>query len=132
MIKDIGHEKATYDNELDFWCKNVLGTDFYKGIYSSDNYPKLHKNTAIIVNEDDSNGPGIHWVALYKGKNNKTYMYDSFGRDKSKVLKSYKGGLKYPQRDKEQQEWQDNCGQLTVSWMYLAKNYPYDDVAKYI
>lgn len=38
--------------------------------------PKL--NEAAVVNLDDKNGPGIHWVAYRKTGKNVTY-FDSFG-----------------------------------------------------
>lgn len=41
--------------------------------------PKPNKNECAIVNLDDKNGPGTHWVAFKKIGTNIQY-YDSFGQ----------------------------------------------------
>ena len=50
----------------------------FKGVYSTDNLPKI-KDGAYVINPDEYSDIGTHWVALHvDGANNVTY-FDSFG-----------------------------------------------------
>ena len=50
----------------------------FNGVFSRDNLPNTIKNGAYVINLDEYNDIGTHWVALYV--NNKTITYfDSFG-----------------------------------------------------
>jgi|JI10StandDraft_1071094.scaffolds.fasta_scaffold89124_4 hypothetical protein len=50
-------------------------------VYSVDELPKkLAKQKSMIVNLDNSDGPGTHWVAVYNGLNQEFALYcDPFG-----------------------------------------------------
>ena len=55
-------------------------------IYSRDNLPKI-KDEAYLVNLDEHESSGTHWIALYANNDNVTYI-DSFGVEKhSKEIK---------------------------------------------
>ena len=57
-------------------------------IYSRHNLPKI-KDEAYIVNLDELESSGTHWIALYVNKGNVTYL-DSFGVEKhSKINKKF-------------------------------------------
>ena len=50
----------------------------FNGVFSRDNLPNTIKNSAYVLNLDEYQDIGTHWVALYV--NNKTATYfDSFG-----------------------------------------------------
>ena len=50
----------------------------FNGVFSRDNLPSTIKNGAYVINLDECQDIGTHWVALYV--NNKTVTYfDSFG-----------------------------------------------------
>ena len=50
----------------------------FNGVFSGDNLPNTIKNGAYVINLDEYQDIGTHWVALYV--NNKTVTYfDSFG-----------------------------------------------------
>ena len=50
----------------------------FNGVFSRDNLPNSIKNGAYVINLDEYNDVGTHWVALHV--NNKTIIYfDSFG-----------------------------------------------------
>ena len=49
----------------------------FNGVYSRDNLPKAIKKGAYVINLDDYNDIGTHWIALYI-RNNCIY-FDSFG-----------------------------------------------------
>ena len=49
----------------------------FNGVYSRNNLPKI-KDEAYVINLDEYESIGTHWVALYVNDNNITY-FDSFG-----------------------------------------------------
>ena len=59
--------KEYYENKLRF-----------NGVYSRDNSPKTIKNRAYVINLDEYEDVGTHWIALYVKDNEITY-FDSFG-----------------------------------------------------
>lgn len=112
--------KTTYLNELYDVGKMLLGPKF-KGVYASDRIPKL-SNEYAILNLDTSGEPGSHWISI-ANHNNKTYVYDSFGRSNVKIIKSltYSGNGKIidTDRDVEQDLLETNCGARCLSWLVL-------------
>lgn len=78
------------------------------------------KNECAIINLDDINGPGTHWVAYYK-KHRYAYYFDSFGNlrpplelidylgSETKILYNYK---KYQNYDTV------ICGHLSIRFLY--------------
>ena len=49
----------------------------FNGVYSRNNLSKI-KDEAYIINLDEYESIGTHWIALYVNDNNVTY-FDSFG-----------------------------------------------------
>jgi len=115
---------------------NDLGLTFFDrrtwgGVHPYDTVPieKYKNKTYLIVNTDDSNGPGIHWMSIIKNKSN-IYVYDSFGRRTSNVLKKFnrrvlKGGYRIVEskRDAEQSDYQEDCGLRCIAWLLVARKY---------
>ena len=56
-----------YSNELRF-----------NGVYSRDNLPKITKKGAYVINLDEYENAGTHWIALFI-KTNEVIYFDSFG-----------------------------------------------------
>ena len=50
----------------------------FNGVYSRDNLPKTIKSGAHVINLDEYEDLGTHWIALYV-KNNEITCFDSFG-----------------------------------------------------
>ena len=55
----------------------------FNGVYSRNNLPKI-KDGAYVINLDEFESIGTHWIALYLNGNNKrasydTIYFDSFG-----------------------------------------------------
>ena len=48
------------------------------GCFSKDQIPLIENNKSIIMNLQNSNQPGSHWIAL-KRVNNTLFVFDSFG-----------------------------------------------------
>ena len=51
---------------------------FYIGTYSKDNVPLLNNNQSTIINLQDSDKNGSHWVS-YKKIGSKIFYFDSYG-----------------------------------------------------
>jgi hypothetical protein len=52
----------------------------FVGVFSRNNTPYLKKNHSLILNLDDEEGSGTHWVALCKKKDgSKVLFFDSYG-----------------------------------------------------
>ena len=50
----------------------------FNGVYSRDNLPKITKKGAYVINLDEYENTGTHWVALFI-KTNEVIYFDSFG-----------------------------------------------------
>ena len=63
---------------------NIERSEYYKneprfnGVYSRNNLPKTIKKGAYVINLDEYENTGTHWVALFV-KTNETIYFDSFG-----------------------------------------------------
>ena len=51
----------------------------FSGVYSRNKLPKI-KNGAYVINLDEYESIGTHWIALYVNEDNIAY-FDSFGVD---------------------------------------------------
>ena len=51
----------------------------FNGVYSRNKLPKI-KNGAYVINLDEYESIGTHWIALYVNEDNIAY-FDSFGVD---------------------------------------------------
>ena len=50
----------------------------FNGVYSRNNLPKTIKKGAYVINLDEYENTGTHWVALFV-KTNEAIYFDSFG-----------------------------------------------------
>lgn len=114
----IGNE-TTWSNDLTELGKVLLGDKFI-GVFSADNIPQeiYKRDVYALVNLDDSDEPGSHWIAL-ASVDGVVHVYDSFGRMTSKILPSLKGGFIDADEDAEQHIKETNCGQRSLSWLVL-------------
>lgn len=110
----MGNE-TTDSEQLDAFGKSQIPS--YIGTFAFDVLPKLLNGQSAIINQDSSQGSGIHWVAVHQ-KGGKLYGFDSFNRkinrfvpirqriDDGAVNKNVK------QRMKE-----TDCGQRSLAWL---------------
>ena len=89
MLVDILGNGSTNNEDLEKIGLYYLFGGVFKGVYASDQMPKLNNNEMCIINTDDSKGRGEHWIACYRYKN-KTYCYDSFDRDVRSLSEHWK------------------------------------------
>lgn len=124
FIKKLGN-KALDNHQIDKIGKKEFKT-VWQGCNSQDEI--VWKPGFQIINTDPSDKPGTHWIGLYiTGKT--IYVYDSFGRPTSKLLKiltrqakSKKVRIVDSEYDKEQWGLSEICGLLCMSWLLVARD----------
>jgi hypothetical protein len=133
IIEEKLGNNITNNIELTKLGKKIFGRK-YIGTYSADKIPKMSNNKYCIVNLDNSNEAGSHWIALVKN-HDKVMIYDSFGRKTISILpnlvQSGNGYIVESENDPEQKIIENNCGQRCLSWLLVYDNYGFD-VAKMI
>lgn len=134
MVELIGHNNTTFDGELDVVGKKLFGRKF-RGVFPSDKIPTLKESEMAILNLDESDEPGTHWVAVYKN-DREILIYDSFGRDTYRIIPSLKGSgngkISAAENDAEQSEDETNCGQWCLAFLYMVDKYCKEDVARFL
>ena len=121
----MNNHSTTFSTELNRIGKYLLGNKF-KGVFSADNIPTLQNEQYCIVNLDRSYESGSHWVSLAR-KNNKTYFFDSFGRNDKQILpllsKSGNGKILNTDSDPDQRISEYNCGQKSIGFLVFFELY---------
>ena len=137
ILKEYIGNDTTYNDDLERKGKKIFGSRFL-GVFSSDKLPTNIKSREMyIANLDKSNESGSHWIAVYK-KNNKLYVYDSFGRKSKKIIPSIyrkKGAsikIKDTQYDAEQHKKEENCGLRSMVALYMFDHHEPELISKYL
>ena len=117
-------KQITFSNVLDDIGKKMFNESF-KGVYPVDKIPEMNEGNVCIINVDTSNLPGSHWIGCGV-HNNRLYVYDSFGRSQDKLKNMYSSLKKEykitePENDPEQSIQENNCGQRSLSWIFVFK-----------
>jgi len=111
---------TTWSPDLERAGKTLFGRKF-RGVFTSDNLPKLKSGNMAIVNLDSSDEEGSHWIGVVKEKKT-TLIYDSFGRKLHKIIpnafKKYKS-VQSTEMDKEQRESEEDCGARSLAFLYV-------------
>jgi len=79
----------------------------------------LKNNQSVVINLDDIQGPGTHWVCIIH-KNRRLFYYDPFGiehmpTDVNKYIKRHKNSSCYTSTEQNQNMLSNKCG-----WFCLA------------
>ena len=118
--------KGLDNYEMDKIGKKYLGNKF-KGVFAVNNIP--FKPGLYIVNTDKANKPGLHWIAVKQTKT-KIYIYDSFSRKSSNILKilydkAIKKGLKIIDVNTETDQYDKSevCGSISLSWLITINKF---------
>lgn len=105
-------------NELDI-IKYTNHLPHFRGVFMRNNLPnQCYQKECGIINLDDVDGPGTHWVAYHKN-NNITYYFDSFGnlRPPQEFIK-YLGSSKIYYNYKNYQNFGTIiCGHLCIQFL---------------
>lgn len=124
----LGSKTTTFSSDLLRIGKSLLKGKF-AGIFPSDKIPVLtEKVPYAIVNVDDSNESGSHWLAIARDSSGKIIFYDSFGRPDKFILPSLggsgqRGEIVDTDMDREQKIKETNCGQRSLGWLLFFDKY---------
>ena len=122
IISVVG-QGAMFSDDLERVANKLLGKKDFAGVYPVDKIQFPDKTRFQILNTHRSDQPGEHWFAVVKGKN-KLYIYDSFGRSTMEIAPSLlKKTIKIIESDRDAEQTMDemNCGQRSVSWLFVWK-----------
>lgn len=125
-------------NELEIdkvlW-KNPITRRIYMGTFPSNSIPYIKKfPAAMIVNFDEADQPGSHWVALYAPNRFECLYFDSFGRPKETVdgiSKYLHNSFLFVERQRVgiQDIASDVCGHYAIYFIYMtALGVPYKKI----
>lgn len=122
MQNALGND-STFSNDLQRLAIQLFG-DSFKGVYASNKIPDLNEiKKYAIINLDNSNQPGSHWVAVaYSEETDSIIFYDSFGRHSKKILPEiHDRYIKVVDTDSdaEQRIKENNCGQRALAWLLI-------------
>lgn len=101
---------------------------FFRGVFMRNSLPQggVCRNESGIVNLDDSEGPGTHWVA-YAKRGDRAVYFDSFGnlrppRELVRYLGESETKIEY-NRTSYQRYNQNICGQLCLQFLLTVDRY---------
>jgi len=102
------------------------------GVFAADQLPQKEFPGAYVVNTDESNQPGQHWVAFYTEKDT-TECFDSYGQNPGKYSEKIKEWLEETysvvQDDRLQSSDSTVCGQYCMYFILLrAYGYSFQDI----
>jgi len=91
-----------------------LGIKNFRGVFVRDELPKKCKNKECgILNLDDSDGNGTHWVCWFK-KSSKKLCFDSYGLPPPVELVNYMRRPVYYNSERVQPDNEVFCGHLCL------------------
>jgi hypothetical protein len=129
IIENAIGKEITDENQLRSLGKDLFGKTF-TGVYAVDKLPILQNKQCCIINLDKSYENGSHWVSIYK-HNSKYCIYDSFGRQSSKILSSLKKlKIRDSDYDPEQKIAENNCGQRSMAWLWCINDIGIENALK--
>ncbi len=120
----------TSSHQLNELGRKLFGKQFV-GSFGADRIPTLLAGQYCIINLDDHDEPGSHWVAIIKHKKKEILIYDSFGRKTQKILPDLFDRKAHPrdfiiteaENDSEQKIQEENCGQRSLSALMVYHIY---------
>jgi len=99
---------------------------YFRGIFMRTTLPReVRRNENGIVNLDNAEGPGTHWVA-YAKRGNRAIYFDSFGnlRPPKELMRYLENNVTHIEynRTPYQRYDQSNCGQLCLQFLQMVDN----------
>lgn len=120
--------KTTYLSQLKRCGIDLFGHSF-EGVFPADKIPQLNTSKYCILNLDKSTEPGSHWIAVAKD-GDKSYVYDSFGRDFNEIIPSIKfsgnGTIIDVDDDAEQNVIETDCGARCLAFLLVCEHWGVD------
>lgn len=110
---------TTSSLQLDRIGRKILGDDyigaFPADVFVNDIEPIMNGGQTAIVNTENSNQGGQHWLSAVKLNDGKLLMHDSYGSDIKKYNKLFRKLNFIQGHIPHQFGLQDNCGQQALT-----------------
>lgn len=120
FISELGKGPLT-DDVIDRVGKREFGSK-WGGAVSQDDF-KVRPDTYNIVNTCHRYGKGSHWCAIYVGKGNSIYIFDTFGRSSTKLLHNIaKLKATFIENKRVHQRDTSLCGQMSLAWLCCVRD----------
>lgn len=103
--------------------KHFLTRQFYLGCYPADKLPRIHQTPAsIVINEDESDEPGSHWVGIFVKSKECAYYFDSFGMPPAPLIEKYLKNFPRIVSNRHVFQSPDStvCGHYVVYFIFMA------------
>lgn len=104
---------------------NLLNIEQFRGVIMRDQFQRMQKNTALIVNLDSSRGPGTHWCAIIRAYNNHYIWFDPFAIEAPQQISDICGPDLFFCTTRIQDMDSNLCGYFCIAFIYhffLDKN----------
>jgi hypothetical protein len=138
IVEPLIGNTTTFGSDLDKMAKHFFGVKWL-GVFSVDRVPKnIPKGNYAVINLDESDLPGSHWVgvvgdSIVKGGKNDVLVYDSYGRDPKKIMPKLAKKFNFKSTDlpsdgasdidAEQGILETNCGARTLAALILHNQF---------
>lgn len=132
-IKTWKHQRTHKPHPLtDIEINRALPHKWFLGCHMHDQLPSsILPDSAIVINLDDSDGSGTHWVACGDRKGVK-YYFDSFGLPPSDRIRKLLTGKAFYSDSQIQQSDSVTCGYFCILWLRkLFEEGGYDSVYQF-
>jgi len=131
----MGRFHALFDSEI---IQALHGSPSFRGVFTKDRLPtRPRRFESLVVNMDDHDGPGTHWVTIYKDPKKRYVEYfDPFGAPPPIQVVSYlnKSNKKIIFNDSQIQDLRSvACGYYSIYYIRQRDKHktPYDIIYKF-
>ena len=117
IILQLNLYKMCSNYEIENEMKNYPN---FRGCFPINKLPKIKFPMSLIINSDNENEEGTHWMALKFLKNKKVLYFDSFGEEPPEEILNYvkkSGKLIIFSNLQIQSIFSDKCGQFCMSFI---------------
>ena len=128
-----------YSNKIEnYLIRDKFARKIYCGVIAIDQIPmvKVKRPCAFIVNNQESDRPGEHWVAIYIPRYRHPEYFDSYGMPPfdTRIKRFLKiNGPNFIYNDKPIQGNDSvNCGKFCIFYLYFkSRNFPLSKIKKF-
>src|SRR5689334_18280925 len=104
--------------------QNAVTRKYFLGTFPADKIPKPDRYPAsLVVNMDNSDKPGSHWVAMFMPSSQTIFYYDSFGiQPSNKNIQKFLRAFDHVERNTTtfQSIDSDICGFFVMYFLYFC------------
>lgn len=130
----LGHNHTTGSDELQKIIDTIKFNNRIVGVFPYDMMPTLQIGQSCIINTDNHNQPGQHWVAIYRYDELSYLFFDSYGRVCENVIPKLKkqlgnANIISTKHVRQSGYIQSFCGQMSLSWLIYLYSQPIHTMA---